>query len=85
MGVYKKAVITEAGEALAARAVSGEVTIQFSHAGTSSYAYSSSGTQYQSFNNDRGRGEKNRTHDVSIANSTVYPGGHGGHLHFIRH
>ena len=34
MGVYKKAVITEAGEALAARAVSGEVTIQFSHAGT---------------------------------------------------
>lgn len=36
-------------------------------------AYSSSGTQYQSFNNDRGRGEKNRTHDVSIANSTVYP------------
>ena len=40
MGVYKKAVITEAGEALAARAVSGEVTIQFSHAGTSSYAYS---------------------------------------------
>ena len=39
MGVYKKAFITEAGEALAARAVSGEVTIQFSHAKTSSYTY----------------------------------------------
>lgn len=40
MGVYKKAVITEAGEALVARAVSGEVTIQFSNAVTSSYTYS---------------------------------------------
>lgn len=39
MGVYKKAVITESGEALVARAVSGEVTIQFSHAKTSSYTY----------------------------------------------
>ena len=39
MGVYKKSVITEAGEALVARAVSGEVVIQFSHAKTSSYTY----------------------------------------------
>ena len=39
MGVYKKSVITEMGEALAARAVSGEATIQFSHAKTSSYTY----------------------------------------------
>lgn len=39
MGVYKKAVITEAGEALTARAVSGEVTIQFSHTKTSAYTY----------------------------------------------
>lgn len=36
-------------------------------------AYSSAGTQFQRYNNDRGRGDKNRTHDVSIANSTVYP------------
>lgn len=35
-------------------------------------AYSSDGTQFQKYNNDRGRGDKNRTHDVSIANSTVY-------------
>ncbi|WP_243176334.1 hypothetical protein [Enterocloster alcoholdehydrogenati] len=39
MGVYKKAVITEAGEALTARAVSGEATIQFSHTKTSAYTY----------------------------------------------
>lgn len=39
MGVYKKAIITEAGEALAARAVSGEATVQFSHAKTSAHIY----------------------------------------------
>lgn len=39
MGVYKKAIITEAGEALTARAVSGEATIQFSHTKTSAHTY----------------------------------------------
>lgn len=28
---------------------------------------------YASYNNDRGRGDKNRTHDVSISNCTIYP------------
>lgn len=49
----------------------GDMVLTIQHI-TRDDAYSSSGTQYQSFNNDRGRGEKNRTHDVSIANSTVY-------------
>ena len=39
MGVYKKAIITEAGEALTARAVSGEAAIQFSHTKTSAHTY----------------------------------------------
>lgn len=39
MGVYKKAIITDAGEALRARAVAGEVSMQFSHAKTSTYVY----------------------------------------------
>lgn len=29
--------------------------------------------RYEKYNNDRGRGEKNRTHDVSIRDCTVYP------------
>lgn len=29
--------------------------------------------KYEAYNNDRGRGEKNRTHDVSISDCTVYP------------
>ena len=29
--------------------------------------------KYEAFNNDRGRGEKNRTHDVSISDCKVYP------------
>lgn len=29
--------------------------------------------RYEKYNNDRGRGEKNRTHDVSISDCTVYP------------
>ena len=39
MGVYKKAIITDAGEALRARAVAGEASMQFSHAKTSTYVY----------------------------------------------
>lgn len=39
MGVYKKAIITEAGEALTARVVSGEAAIQFSHTKTSAHTY----------------------------------------------
>ena len=37
MGVYKKAIITDAGEALRARAVAGEASMQFSHAKTSTH------------------------------------------------
>lgn len=29
--------------------------------------------KYEAYNNDRGRGEKNRTHDVSISDCKVYP------------
>lgn len=39
MGVYKKAIITDAGEALRARAVAGEASMQFFHAKTSTYVY----------------------------------------------
>lgn len=39
MGVYKKAIITDAGEALRARAVAGEANMQFSCAKTSTYVY----------------------------------------------
>ena len=39
MGVYKKAIITDAGEALRARAVAGEASMQFSCAKTSTYVY----------------------------------------------
>ena len=39
MGVCKKAIITDAGEALRARAVAGEASMQFSHAKTSTYVY----------------------------------------------
>jgi hypothetical protein len=35
--------------------------------------YSRNSTRYAAFCNDRGRGEKNRTHDVSITNCKVYP------------
>lgn len=35
--------------------------------------YGGRSTMYDAYNNDRGRGEKNRTHDVSISNCTVYP------------
>lgn len=39
MGVYKKAIITDAGEVLRARAVAGEASMQFSCAKTSTYVY----------------------------------------------
>ena len=35
--------------------------------------YGPNSTKNQSYCNDRGRGNKNRTHDVSIADCTVYP------------
>lgn len=39
MGVYKKAVITDAGRTLLTKAVAGKATMQFSHAKTSAYIY----------------------------------------------
>lgn len=35
--------------------------------------YNRDSTQYAAFCNNRGRGEKNRTHDVHIADCTIYP------------
>ena len=70
MGVYKKAVITEAGEALAARAVSGEVTIQFSHSGTSSYAYSE-GTNLKKLTELQDVKQTVIPSNVQIANDTL--------------
>lgn len=70
MGVYKKAVITEAGEALASRAVSGEVTIQFSHAGTSSYAYSE-GTNLKKLTELQDVKQTVIPSNVQIANDTL--------------
>ena len=45
MGAYKKAIITEAGNQVLAKVVAGELTLNFSHARTSSYAYAE-GTDY---------------------------------------
>ena len=70
MGLYKKAVITEVGEALAARAVSGEVTIQFSHAGTSSYAYSE-GTNLKKLTELQDVKQTVIPSNVQIANDTL--------------
>lgn len=39
MGTYKRAIITDAGESLRARAVAGKTSIQFSHTKTSAYSY----------------------------------------------
>ena len=36
-------------------------------------ARSINGRQYQSWNNNRGRGDRNRTHDASLTNRTIYP------------
>ena len=35
--------------------------------------YGPGATRYQKYNNDRGRGAKNRTHDVALRSFTVYP------------
>ena len=37
------------------------------------FHYGSRSTQYDAYNNDRGRGEKNRTHDASLCGCTLYP------------
>lgn len=40
------------------------------------YSFSGHNTIHDTYNNNRGRGEKNRTHDVSLKNCTVYPINH---------
>ena len=45
MGVYKRSIITEAGNQVLAKVVAGELALNFSHARTSSYAYAE-GTDY---------------------------------------
>lgn len=35
--------------------------------------YNGRSTRYEAYNNDRGRGDRNRTHDASLKNNTVYP------------
>lgn len=50
----------------------GDIVLTTQHI-TRDDAYGYNSTRYQSYCNDRGRGEKNRTHDVSIANCRVYP------------
>ena len=40
---------------------------------TMQYLHQESGRRYSAWNNDRGRGEKNRAHDVSVSNCTIYP------------
>lgn len=37
------------------------------------HCYGPNSTQYNRYDNDRGRGDKNRTHDVALSNCTVYP------------
>lgn len=70
MGVYKKSVITEAGEALVARAVSGEVVIQFSHAKTSSYTYPE-GTNFKKLTELQEVKQTVIPSNVQIANDTL--------------
>lgn len=37
------------------------------------HCYGPNSTQYNRYDNDRGRGDKNRTYDVALSNCTVYP------------
>lgn len=48
------------------------LTMQHIQRDDTGYTYGRS-TMHDAYNNDRGRGDKNRTHDVSIKDCTVYP------------
>ena len=70
MGVYKKAVITRAGNALVARALAGDAEIRFSHARTSSCEYPD-GTDFEELTELQDIQQTVSPSDAEIVNGTV--------------
>ena len=70
MGAYKKAVITDAGRALVARAVAGETEIRFSHASTSEYVYPD-GTRFEEIEKLEGIRQTVLPADARVADGTL--------------
>lgn len=70
MGTYNKAIITESGEALLARALAGEATIEFSYAKTSSYIYPE-GTDFKKLTELQGIKQVVVPSNIQISNNTL--------------
>lgn len=70
MGVYKKAVITNAGRALMARSIAGEIVMQFSRAVTSSHIYPSD-TDFKSYISLEGIQQTVIPSNVQVVNDTL--------------
>ena len=70
MGAYKKAVITDAGRALVARAVAGETEIRFSHASTSEYVYPD-GTRFEEIETLEGARQTVLPADARVTDGTL--------------
>lgn len=70
MGVYKKAVITNAGRALLARSIAGEIVMQFSRAVTSSHIYPSD-TDFKGYTSLEGIQQTVIPSNVQVVNDTL--------------
>lgn len=70
MGVYKKAVITNAGRALMARSIAGEIVMQFSWAVTSSHIYPSD-TDFKGYTSLEGIQQTVIPSNVQVVNDTL--------------
>ena len=70
MGVYKKAVITNAGRALLARSMAGEIVMQFSRAVTSSHIYPSD-TDFKGYTSLEGIQQTVIPSNVQVVNDTL--------------
>jgi len=70
VGVYKKVVITNAGRAMMARSIAGEVTMQFSRAVTSSHIYPSD-TDFKGYTSLEGIQQTVIPSNVQVVNDTL--------------
>lgn len=70
MGVYKKAVITNAGRALMARSIAGEIVMQFSRVITSSHIYPSD-TDFKGYTSLEGIQQTVIPSNVQVVNDTL--------------
>lgn len=70
MGIYKKAVITNAGRALMARSIAGEIVMQFSRAVTSSHIYPSD-TDFKGYTSLEGIQQTVIPSNVQVVNDTL--------------